>query len=74
MHFAHFAIDFAGSMGEPQRLVSRQWSCGSLLSAVGLMDSAEFMEALPDDPLELGAFIEDLASQSFPVQLDLLLA
>ena len=45
--------------GEQQRLVSRQWSCSSLMSAVNMMDAPGFIEAIPDDPVMLGVFIAD---------------
>ena len=39
-------------------LLSRQFSCSSLQSAAGLMDNAELLAQLPDDPNELAAFIQ----------------
>ena len=51
-------------MGDgPQRLISRQFSCSSLMSAIGTMDAAQLLAALPDDPTELAKCLQDLPSQ-----------
>ena len=44
----------------PERLVSRQWSCSSFLSALGAMDASKLLAALPDDPAEIANLLQDL--------------
>ena len=43
----------------PARLVSRQRSCSSLLSALGGLEAQQFLDQLPDDPTELAKVMQD---------------
>ena len=49
----------SSSERKPERLRSRQWSCSSLQSALNGMDAQQLLEALPEDPRELAALIQD---------------
>ena len=50
---------------EPKRLKSRQWSCSSLMSALQKMDAPSFIDAIPDDPADLAAFIQDVDASAY---------
>ena len=43
-----------------ERLVSRQFSCSSLMSALDGFDAQQFLDRLPDDPAELAQVMKDL--------------
>ena len=50
---------------KPVRLQSRQWSCSSLQSALQSMDAQDLLAALPEDPRDLAALIQDTFKSDF---------
>ena len=55
-HPSFLAMNLAG---QPERLVSRAFSCSSLLGAVDSMDATSLLQALPDDPAQIAAIIQE---------------
>ena len=43
----------------PEKMVSRQFSCSSFMSALNTMDAAKLLEVLPDDATQLASMLQD---------------